>query len=268
MGRAIYSKYTDYVGPNATITVNTGAEDTTYPAANLSNRIPSKPAQLTGTSGSWVFDWGVAQRVDWVALFHHNLDAGLSVLIQMNATNAWGGPSFSQPITIPAYRQDGFNPGPWLDLTPLAGYSAGGFRFLRLLINAVNSAAVKIGEFGIVSNKRILNPNFDWPVKKPEDRPIIENVTDYGVSTIYDLGVTRRKFSGGLDVSDAIAIDMADWWRGTRGRARPHAFVPDESVNEAWLARFGGNTLDLDQQFLDRNTIPFEIEEVSRGLVL
>ncbi len=268
MGRAIWSKYTDYVGPNATVTVNTGVEDATYPAANLCNRIPSKPAQLTGTSGSWVLDWGAAQRVDWVGIPHHNIDAGLSVLIQMNATNAWGGPSFSQAITIPAYRQDLFNPGPWLDLTTLGGYSAGGYRFLRLLINAANSQAVKIGELMVLSNKRILNPNVNWPVKKPEQRPIIENATDYGVSTIYDLGVTRRKFSGDLDVSDAISTDMVDWWRGTRGRARAFAFVPDESVNEAWLARFGPTQVDLEQALNDRNTIPLDIEEVSRGLFL
>lgn len=268
MGRAIWSKYTDYVGPNATITVNTGVEDTTYPAANLCNRIPSKPAQLTGTTGSWVLDFLAAQRVDWVGIPHHNLDAGLDVKIQMNATNAWGGPSFSQPITIQTYRQDGFPVGAWLDLTVLGGYSAGGFRYLRFLVNGANSVAVKIGELMVLSNKRILNPNVNWPVKKPEQRTIIENTTDYGVSTIYDLGVTRRRFSGDLDVSDAITADMVDWWRGTRGRARPFAFVPDESVNEAWLARFGGDQVALDQQIVDRNSIPLDVEEVSRGLVL
>jgi len=268
MGRAIYSKYSDYVGPNATVTVNTGTEDLTYPAANLVNRIPSLPAQLTGTSGSWVLDFGAAQRVDWVGIPHHNLDAGLSVLIQMNATNAWGGPSFSQAITIPAYQQDGFNPGPWLDLTGLAGYSAGGFRFLRLLINAANSQAVKIGELMVVSNKRVLEPNINWPAKKPVQRPIIENVTDYGVSTIYDLGVTRRRWGGDLDTSDAIAATMLDWWFGTRGRARPHAFVPDESVNEAWLVRFADDQVDLTQEVVDRNSIPLSIQEVSRGLFL
>lgn len=268
MGRAIYSKYADYVGPNATVSVNTGVEDTTYPAANLVNRIPSKPAQLTSTSGSWVLDFLAAQRVDWVGLPHHNLDAGLLVKIQMHATSAWGAPSLSQAITIPAYTQDAFNPGPWLDLTDKAGYLAGGYRFLRLFVEGVNSQTVKIGELMVVSNKRILNPNVNWPVKKPLTRKLIENVTDYGVSTIYDMGVTRRRFDGDLDILDATAATMADWWMGTRGRARPHAFIPDESVNEAWLARFGDDQLDLTQQLNDRNSIPLAIEEVSRGLFL
>lgn len=268
MGRAIYSKYADYVGPNATVTVNTGTEDSTYPAANLVNRIPSKPAQLTGTSGSWVLDFLAAQRVDWVGLPHHNLDAGLDVKIQMHATSAWGAPSFSQAITIPAYQQDGFNPGPWLDLTTLSGYLVAGYRFLRLLINAANSQPVKIGELMVVSNKRTLNPNVSWPVKKPIQRKIIENVTDYGVSTIYDMGVSRRRFDGELDILDATAATMADWWLGTRGRARPFAFIPDESVNEAWLARFADDQLNLTQQLNDRNSIPIAVEEVSRGLFL
>ena len=89
----------DNVAPNyATIGVNTGSEDTDYPAAYLADGRPGRPAKLTTTSGSWVFAFAAAQRLDLVALGAHNLSAAT---LEGNATNAWGAPTFSAALTIP-----------------------------------------------------------------------------------------------------------------------------------------------------------------------
>lgn len=268
MGRILYGHYSDNVAPLATWAVNTGAEDPDYLAANLVDRNPAKPAQLTGTTGSWVGSYAGAQRVDLVVLPMHNLIAGLEVRIQGNAANAWGAPTFNQAITIPAYRADLLPTGCFLDLTGLAGYNPAGFQFWRLVVVGVNSQPVKVGELLLLSTKRTMNPNVNWPVKPTQDRPIIENRTDYRVSTVYDLGTTIRRFQGDVDTTDVGWTALEAWWLDCRGRARAFTFIPDESVNVAWMGRFASTMLDPTQAITDRNTWTLDVEEVSRGLYL
>jgi hypothetical protein len=267
MGRMIYGLPSDNVAPLATITVNTGTVDPTYPAANLADLIPAIPAQLTTTTGSWKLAFGAAQRIDIVAIPHHNLIAGLDVRIQGNAADAWGAPTLNTTITIPAYRQDLFPVGSWIDLTGVAGYAVGGFQYWRLVIVGANASAVKVGELIALATKRTLNPNISWGVGLKEERPIIENTTDYLVSTIYDLGVTRRSLAGTLDTTDVGLAAIRALWRDARGRARGFLVIPDESVNDAWFVRWAGD-LDPTLEINDRNTIPIAFQEVSRGLYL
>lgn len=267
MGRAVYGHYSENVAPNATVTVQSGTEDPDYLAANLVDLNPSKPAQLTGTTGAWLLDWGAAQRVDWVLLPMHNLDAALNVRVQMNATDSWGAPTVDAAIVIPTYREDGLPVGSWLDLTAAGGYSASGFRYLRLVVVGANSAAVKVGEFLTFSRKRTLNPNISWGAQAPEQRLAQVNQTDAGVKMMYDLGTTLRTFRGELDTTDAGLAAVRSWWRDSRGPIFPWGFVFDEDVNEGVMARWG-NTIDPTLAINDRNTMPIAIEELSRGLVL
>lgn len=267
MGRARYGHYSDNVAPLATVSVQSGSGDPDYPATNLNDLVVARPAQLTTTTGAFVFAFPAQQRVDLVAIPHHNLSAGLEVRIQGNATDAWGAPSFNRQITIPAYREDGLPPGAWLDLTIQPGYVQAGFQYWRLVIVGVNAAPIKITEVVLLATMRTLNPNISWGVQLPEDRPIIENLTDYGVSTIYDLGVTVRKLDGEVDTTDAGRAAITSWWRDCRGRARGCLLIPDEDVNDAWFVRWVGGlapTLVIN----DRNTIPVAFEEISRGLIL
>jgi hypothetical protein len=263
----IYGRYSDNVVPSATLSVQSGTEDPDYLAANLADRVVAIPAQLTTTTGAWKLAYGAAQRIDVVALPHHNLTAGLNVRFQGNATDSWGSPTLDAAITIPAYRGDGFPGGAWKDLTGVTGYTTAGFQYWRLVIVGVNAAPVKIGELIALSLKRTLNPNISWGAARKDERPIIENVTDYLVSTIYDLGVTRRTIAGELDTTDTGLADVRAWWEDTRGRARPFLLIPDEDVNEAWFVRWDGD-LNPTLQITDRNTIPLTFQEVSRGLVL
>lgn len=267
MGRMLYSHYADNVAPNATVSVNSGTVDATYPAANLVDRILGKPAQLTTTTGSWVLDYGAAQRVDWVLLPMHNLIAGLEVRIQGNATDSWGTPTLNQTITIPTYRGDGFPVPCWQLLTGATGYTTGGFRYWRLVVVGTNSAAVKVGEFLMFDQVRTLNPNISWGVQMPEDWPLIDNRTSAGIDNVYDYGTLARQLNGDLDTTDAGLAAVRAWWQSCRGKVRPFGLVPDEDVNEAWVARFT-NSLDPTLAINDRNTMALGFEEVGRGLVL
>ena len=114
---AIYGKPTDNVASEATITAQSGTVDTEYPLANLVDENPAKPAKLTTTTGRIMFDFGSAQTIQLIALIHTNLDAGLTVKIQANATDSWGSPSVDLAITIPTVPADSYPLNLWLDLS-------------------------------------------------------------------------------------------------------------------------------------------------------
>ena len=268
MANLQYQHFSDNKAPNATVTVNTGTEDAGYPAANIKDRNPAKPAKLTTTTGSWVFAFGSAQRVDIAAIIMHNLTAGLEVRIQGNATSSWGAPTFNQAFTIPAYRDDGFPVNPWLDLTGLSGYSASGFQFWRIVVVGVNAAAVAIGEVWLGALKRTLTPNISWGERQQEQRTLVEHSTDFGVDTIFDLGVTRRNLEGDIDAPDSTRDSLRIWWRDSRGRANAFLIMPDGAVNDAWMVRWANPDQEVQFDFFDRNTVNLAFQEVSRGLVL
>ena len=126
-------------------------EDSAYPAANLVDLNPGKPSKLTATSGSWVGDFGATQRVDIVALWHHNFDAGLTVLWQGNDSDSWGSPALSEAFVIPPLPADRYPRCPFLDISPLMQGSPAGYRYYRLSVPSANSAYLAIGDLWLAS---------------------------------------------------------------------------------------------------------------------
>lgn len=265
MANLLFQKPTDNIAAAGTVAVTSGTEDTAYPAANLVDLNPAKPAKLTTTTGAWRWDFGSAVNVDFVAIIHHNLDAGLNVRIQGNAADAWGAPTIDQAITIPTYRSDEFPVNPFKDLTGIAPRS---FRYWRLVIVGVNSAAVQIGEVWISATKRTLAVNIRWNYEENDDQPLIEHLTDFHVRTVYTYGVSIRRFVAQLTTTNAGALEIYDWWRSCRGRAHPMLIALDADVNDCMMARFNMSFLKSNREFTDYNPIDLDLLEVSRGLVL
>lgn len=262
----IYQHGADQVADNATITVQTGTVDPEYPVTNLVDGNPAKPAKILETSGAWKFAFTGAQRIDFLAIPHHNLTAGLEVRIQGNAADAWGAPTLNALITIPAWRTDGWPVGPWLDLTGVAGYAVGGFQYWRLVVVGVNAAPVAIGQVWLGAALRTLSPNLSWGAREGEFHKITEHETDFGVVLSYDFGLLRRTLTGEVDATDAAKTAVLTWWQSTNGRARPTIIVPDGTVNEALMVRWAEPKIDVTRNVIDRNTIPLAFQEVSRGL--
>lgn len=271
MGSMRYARRDQDVTTVGTWAVDVGTEVVDYEASYIGSDVIARPAKIEETTGTWIGDFTAAsggkQRVDAVVLPMHNLDAGLAVKIQGNNTDSWGTPTFDQAITIPAYRGDGFPPGAWLDLTGLSGYTTSGFTYWRLHVTGTNSAALAV-KLKLLSGLQTLDPNISWGEVQGEDRKMIEHRTDYGVSSVYDLGVTIRSITGDLDSTDAQVALLRTLWQGTRGRAYPFVMIPDGDVNDAWFVRFMDTKLDVQLNMIDRNAIRLGFEEVSRGLVL
>lgn len=266
MANLLYVRPSENVIANATITAS--AADAEYPATRLHDGNPADPAKLTTTSGNFVFAFGAAQRIDVVALIHHNLTAGLEVRIQGNASNVWTSPTFNQQITIPAYRENGFPINPFLDLTGLSGYSASGFQYWRLVIVGANAEAVAIGELVLGSVKRTLEINLSWGLLDDEDQPVVEHRTSARVSHIVSEGTAVRTLEGEVDTTDAGGASLLSLSRDSRGRARPFLVVPDPATNDALFVRFIESKLPRTWAFLDRKRVPVRLEEVSPGLPL
>lgn len=259
----LYAKPSDNVIADATITPST--EATGYEVENLYDGNPAKPWKATATTGNIVFNFGSAQNIDLVALIHHNLTAGLEVRIQGNASDSWGSPTLNQAITIPAYDEDGFPVNPWIDLSALSN----SFQYWRLVVVGTNAANVAIGELWLVETRRELTArNLRYGLSQSTTRPLIEHTTDYGVSTIYDLGAKMRGLSGEIITTNTGLEEVKDWWDSCNGRALPTLMIFDEDVNSAQLVRWGAMGRVDRRSNHNIATIPVAFSEVSRGLVL
>jgi len=267
MGAFLYQHPDDNVVSLAS-TITVSAPDAAYPSANLSDGNPARPCKFDATSGTIVFDFGAARRIDLAALIHHNLDAGLNVRIQANATDAWGGPSLNEPFTIPAIDEDGFSVNPWFDLTGAAGYLVGGYRYWRLAVIGANAANVAIGQLWLGGEKRQATHNFSWEYTETDDHPLIEHRTDLLVSTMYDLGTRARRLDVEIETSDAGIASLRAWIRAAAGRARPVLVVPDPALNDAWLVRVADPQFSIGRRWNNDNVWQVSWQEVSRGLPL
>lgn len=263
----LYSRYSDNVASLVTPAVDSGTEDTSYPAANLVDKDPGKPAKLTTTTGSWTWDFGSAQRVDLFGLIHHNLTAGLSVKIQANATASWATPTINQAVTIPVLPPDGYPLNPFIDLTASAGYSAAGFRFWRLVIVGANTNPVAIGEVWLGTTKRTLSWVL-YGIEYVDAFPMIEHRTDFLVSHVYSFGVRSRRLTGLVRMTNTVRDDLVAWARDQRGRARAFLVCQDSTVNDCLMARFGSSDAVWTRTLPNLNKTTLALEEVARGLYL
>lgn len=246
-------------------TITGSADSTAYPAANLGNGMPAKPAKLTTTSGNWVFDLGTVQQVDVVALIHHNLDAGLSVRIQANSSNAWDAPALDQAITIPPARADGFTTNAVADLTSI---SARSFRYWRLLVSGTNSVACGIGEVVLGGTLRTLPRGISWGAKRTDRHVIKEQKTSVGTSLRYDLGYIERELTAQTIASAANVAALQAWFQSCRGRLVPTLVISDNTVNDCLYALWAGTDLVATRNAPNGQPVALTFTEAPRGLAL
>lgn len=233
----LYQYPSDNVALNfASLGVNAGSEDLDYPAAYLANGRPGLPAKLTTTTGAWVFDFGAAQRVDLAALGPHNLTAAV---LQGNATNDWGSPTFEAAFTIDAASADGHSRNAWLDATQVGAYTPTGFQFWRLLVTSASPCAV--GELWLGQTLRVMTRSYSLGFTIEETLPTITHLTEFRMPLVYALGSRERRLVLSFRVRSADALVLREWYRSMLGPGRVALFVPDSGVNDAWWVRHAGD---------------------------
>ena len=258
----LYALPSDDKSVGATVTAS--AEDSGYVAANLAQGYDAnqnRPAKLTTTTGNWVFDLLSAQTIDYVALIYHNLDAGLSVSIQGNASDSWGAPSLSQAITIPAHHADGWPVNPFQALT-----GSRTFRYWRLLISGTNSLTIDLRRCLLLSTLRTFPADLRMGVRFSEMHRDLVEMTELGIDTVYDLGGKERMIDGDVPTRGTAATDFLTLRRTVNGRVQPWLFVPDSRVNDAWFVRFVDPTDSFSYQANSYYPHGFTVKEVARGV--
>lgn len=283
---AIYSRYSDILKPSARIETGTDTNDANYAPEMLFDDNPAKVAKIDSTTGAWEIDSGGSPltklRIDYAALIHHTFMAGCDVKIQGSDAPNWAGspvtaPEFEASFTIPAWKGSGITRYPvnaGLDLTQAAGYSATGFFYWRLLITG-NDQNVQLGQLVLLSQIRRLSPHIQWEYVVTNQKRIIENRTDFGVSTFYRRMVTQRILEGRLRADEDLDVDLDAHWYDVDGRGFPFLFVPFfpslssddiDAYNEPLLVRFAENLRAMTHTIWDVRDQRWLLEEVARGL--
>lgn len=255
----------DNVAPNATVTTS-GTEDTSYPLTNLTDLSYAKiaaPAKLTGATGAFVLDFGSAQTVAAIALWH-NFDAGLAVSFQGHTANSWATPSFSTALTIPPKRADHSTVKVYRDISALTTTA---YRYWRVSVTGTNSAALGLKVL-LFSRIRQLERNMRWGYTWTEQRAGIEQTTDALVPWAYDLGAGPRRLDLDLIPTDADILALRAWFRAAAGSANPVLMVPDPTAPEAWLVRFASGapaTLANVHTFRNYHQVKLAFTEITAG---
>lgn len=235
----------DNVGPNATVTTG-GSEDADYQlenAVDLTYKNLANPSKLTGTSGDWILDFNSAQRIDAVVIWH-NLASGIAYSVQMNASNSWGAPTVNESHTAQTKRADGYTVKAYHELTGVAGYSASGFRYLRINVSGTNDVPVGL-KILVFSQVRTMVRNYRWGYEWREHQTAIDMTTDAFVPWAYDLRAAPRVFRTDVNPTDADAEAWREWFRACGGRAKVAVFVPDPATREAIVGRWASNAVGI-----------------------
>lgn len=271
MINCIYQRRSDNVARTATITVGTGSapSETEYQPAALVDENPAKVAKINSTTGAWLIDHGSATDVQVAALIHHNFDAGADVKIQRNATDSWGSPTMSVSFTIPTWQGSGSTRwpiNPWLDMTGQTGYSGSGFRYTRIVVTS-NSQNLQLGQLWLGGTLRRFTRNVARGFDLTRSRGVTENVTSFGVETIYPRHNPRWGMSFEVFGMDNTQRDaFRNQWDDVGGRSYPWLFIPDGDVNEAYLVRWASTDEQMKRLYQALSGSTAAVVEAGRGL--
>lgn len=267
MGVTVFYQYPsdNVAGAYSTIGVNTGSEDPDYPAANLVDGRPGRPAKLTTGDGSWVLDFGAPQRIDLVALGPHNLAAAT---LEGHSANVWTAPDFAADFVIEAPSADGHSRNAWLDLTQVPYYSASGFRYWRLVVSTGSGGPdAAVGEVWLSAALRTMPRAYALGFTVSEVAPSILHRTEFLVPMVYALGSRERRLALTFRLTEAGAATLREWYRAMQGPGLTGLFVPDAAVNDAWWVRHAGEYAE-DVAYRDVRDVKMTLIEHASGVPL
>lgn len=254
----LYATPADNVTASATPSLIVGAADSAYPLTNVDDLDPSVVFKTTGTTATIRFTFGVAQALDAIALFNHNLH-GLTLTVTNNGGMA------SQNLVVPSQPEDNLRLDPWLDLREVASASATQWE----IAIAGAAANIAIGEVALLEHLRELRIRWNFTIA--ERHPTLEQRTEYGKRLQYDFGVRVRRFEG-LPFLYEDRADLRRLRRRARGSLIPWVLIPDGDLNDALLVQFSDEEHAERYEFHDGTDgvvdMPVAVEEVHAGLAL
>lgn len=263
MARLIYTHPDDNLAPGDLVTATTFAALSAFGLANIKDLELANPVKFNGKTGAIVFDHVSAKAPQIIVIAHHNLDEGLDVRWQANASDSWGSPTFSQAVTIGAKDKDGYRPNTYIDLSG----APPNLRFNRLYIAGTNTRNVIIGGVAIYLTKRTLVHNYSWGFNRGDQRPGHQSFeTKVGVEWINPSFGRRRKLEGSVMTNDPGMLALSTWSQACGGMDQKTCIIPSapditDAVICRWMNEFGYSGL-----FTSNDQLPVGWCEVARGL--
>lgn len=263
MARLFFGRPDENIATAAVITASGFAALSSFPLTNITDLLLANPVKFNAQSGAVVFDHLAAKAPQFVIIGHHNLDEGLEVYWQANATNSWGSPTFSQAVVIGAKDKDGYRPNTVIDVSA----APPNLRYNRLSIVGVNTRNVIIGGMAVYLTKRTLVHNYSWGFTRGDVRPgRMSLVTKAGIEWVNPSFGKQRKLDGSVLTSDAGMQLLSDWSQACGGMNQTTAIVPDapditDGMFCKWTTEFGYTGVFKDNEQLQVGWL-----EVARGL--
>jgi hypothetical protein len=275
--RPMYSLYSEELARQATISLIVGTAEDTYGVERLTDDNPAHLFKATGTSVAIEFAFADKTPIALLGLIHTTLETTDQVVWAGDDAGAWGSPTWAATITPAGWVGQGTGRWPintWADLTSKPGYDAAGFSKYLLACGTTIGLAqpLQIGQIRLEPTIR------RWSLARaPVEqrlRPLVENVTPYGVSTLYARGTTRWRFSFGLGglFDDERAAASAQW-EDVEGRGRPWLWIPNGREPACYLVRWATPQLEFERVISQTATVSgvarfnaLAVEEVARGL--
>lgn len=250
---AVFARPTKSVLSSATVTLQSGTENPSYPLAGLYDGRTDFPFKATGTSIIIRAAYGAPRTLQGVSIpVGHNLH-GLSGVLSNN-----GGMS-NQSLVMPAVGEDGVSLGGWADLRGISGATA-----TQWELEFTGAAApIAIGELMLLEEVESLR--IVWGADYGEQHSIIEHTLESGVKLRYDRGIRFRSLSGTV-VRESDRAALTRLHREARGPMLPWWLVPDEDVNDAMAVRFAEERRRFTKRSRAQSDQPIQVEELIAGI--
>lgn len=222
----------------------TGDVDATYSPSWLTNGNPAYPVRLSDGDLALAVAPAVAVSADVFAIHHHNIPQAATVSLSGDITST---------IPTAAWRADDI-PLNWFRrlTTPVSVDS------ITVTVTSNPSASIVGGFYAGLSyqftDDLLIGRSFDPGL------PFLWE-SEYSLIPPYDPGIARpRRLSGSMIMGDEDYAELQAWDLSTRNGTRPSLIIPDDDVNDAWLALFSyRETFDTAWHY-----VTIEIAEIPR----
>lgn len=276
MGNLKYARPSDIITSAGLWTVTDGTESTDpdYQTESLYDGNLQKALKWTDDPpvlASIVADFTTARRIDALAIPNARVDSGAVLRAQLNDADVWTAPTVDVPLTFGAIDLEQHRPSPWVDFTTASGYSASGFRYLRLEI-PVQAIAPWIGELLVISTLREFSRYPGFSGARGQKRPFrVLMETEYGIKRSvrrkikmrqirYPFQGTEQDFADLVALHDDASGDGLPWFCSRDGDVFTDGGLYGRFTPEA------AAEIAAAEQWFDLDGFSFDFVEDSRSL--
>lgn len=200
---------------NATISAT--SENASFPLSNLNDSRRTKVFRSNSNTDSITFDFGSNRPIDSFVIVDHITNGFKlsSITLQLNGTNVWTSPAFSQVVTL----DNKFGIGK-------INFTEGNYRFARLVLTSTHGFC-EVGKIFIGKATTYQNIDLSYPLELDNNNLSTISKNKYGQRFIDEVA-TQRKIKSSLDYMIQSEVDDVMEWTSFVSSSKPFFFSIDE----------------------------------------